>query len=103
MAATRTRPIRPEEVQGVKSGHIPAQIIRIFNELIVKHWNGSQARFTQEDALELILLKTPYARSKVFEESWLDIEPLFRKEGWKVEFDKPGYCEDYTGFWVFRK
>ena len=34
---------------------------------------------------------------------WLDVEGIYRKAGWDVEYDSPGYCEDYPATFKFRK
>jgi hypothetical protein len=32
----------------------------------------------------------------------LDIEDTYREAGWKVEYDKPAYCENYPANFTFR-
>jgi hypothetical protein len=39
----------------------------------------------------------------MFNKHWFDIEDIYRKAGWAVEFDKPGYNESYESFFVFKK
>ena len=62
-------------------------------------------------AMQFIILNAPEgvreiiskAFEKVFKNKWLDVEEVYRKAGWKVEYDKPGYCEDYEAYFVFEK
>jgi hypothetical protein len=42
-------------------------------------------------------------RAVVFDKGWLDVESIFRAEGWKVKYDKPAYCETYKAFFVFSR
>ena len=95
------KPIKPSEVQGKKDSSIPPEIIEAFNELIVENWNGSSAAFKQKDAVGRIRMKLDMSSEDLFKNNYLDIEPLFRKAGWKVEFDKAGFNETYDSFFVF--
>lgn len=103
------KPIRPDQVKNVE--FFPDFVLEAFNELIQQNFNGSRSIFDQNDAIEMILSKTrlqrkiddqpELTRATIFKNGWLDIENVYRKEGWKVEFDKPGYNESYIGFWTF--
>jgi hypothetical protein len=33
----------------------------------------------------------------------MDVEDVYQKAGWEVEFDKPGYNEDYEANFKFSK
>ena len=94
-----TRPIRPDEV--VKT--IPPEVIEIVNEMIKERWNGSSATIMQDDVVRRVCLKMKVMSDAVFDKGWLDFEDVFRAEGWKVTYDKPGYCEDYAAFFRFEK
>lgn len=100
-------PIKPEEVRKLKGERIPEPVIEAFNELIVKHWNGREASFRQEEVLRLAEDKLMIAgrettRAKIFEYRWLDVESAFRDEGWVVQYDKPCMGEDFHAYFVFR-
>ena len=101
-------PIKPDEVADHKRKVvIPEKVFEAFNELIAKHWNGRTARFAQDEVVELILKK--YARSKtvtrssIFDNHWLDVEPVYREAGWKVVYDSPAYNETYASTFQFTK
>ena len=88
--------IKPSEVVELKKNNIPQEVFDAFNELIAKNWDGHSATVLQKDVVDLIISKftspvNPYA------EHWLDIEDIYRNEGWIVEYDKPGWNEDYSG------
>ncbi len=101
-------PIRPREVARAKAASIPEEVFEAFNELIAQGWNGRFANVRQKDAADRAVLKMkardPSAtRAALYDNGWMDVEDAYRKAGWKVEYDKPGYCEDYDAFFRFSK
>lgn len=40
---------------------------------------------------------------EVYRRRLLDVEELYRASGWKVEYDKPAYCEDFEAYFKFSK
>lgn len=92
-------PIRPCDVKH----EIPDFIIEAVNKLIQEKWNGHEAHIYQDEILDAIDFDLHgITRDEVFDKCWLDVEPLYRKRGWKVEYDKPAYCEDYKAYFVFK-
>lgn len=103
------KPIRPEDVPAKKAAAIPDEAIAAFNELIAENMSGRYARVTQADAIDRIVAKFAHqsvrldqVRARIFAEGWLDVEEIYRAAGWRVEYDKPGFNEDYGAFWTFR-
>ena len=96
-------PITPDEVVAKKAELIPSGVIEAFNELIAKHFDGSSATIKQEEVVALIREKMNCTRNKVFDEKWLDIEPLFNDVGWRVDYDKPAYNENYEATFEFSR
>jgi hypothetical protein len=94
-----TKPINPNDVIKI----VPDQVIASFNELIQESWTGHKATVFQDEAVARIQSKMDCPRATIFAKGWLDVESLFRKEGWTVKFDKPAYCETYKAFFVFSK
>jgi len=41
------------------------------------------------------------AEANIFDNHWLDVEPIFEDCGWKVEYDKPGFNENYPATFKF--
>jgi hypothetical protein len=37
----------------------------------------------------------------LYDNHYLDFEAAFKANGWHVEYDSPGYCEDYEAHWKF--
>lgn len=96
-----TKPITPAEVEVNITK--PDEVIEVFNELICKYWDGHQAHFRQDEAVKLISKRINKSQSFLFENYYLDIEPLYRNAGWLVVYDKPGYNETYPETFTFSK
>lgn len=101
------KPITPAEVVKRKVELMPAGVIEAFNDLIAERWDGHSASVKQNDAVVAVMAKLKQSmpdlkREDLFEKHWLDVEDLFRKAGWSVAYDKPGYNEDYDAYWVFK-
>lgn len=96
-------PIKPGEIQEVKNSSIPDKVLEVFNQLITDNWNGRSSTFKQEEVVEILVDQHEFDKSEIFDKHWLDVEPLFRSQGWIVEYDKPGYCETYAATFTFRK
>lgn len=106
------KPITPQEVGVAKAASLPPKVIGAWNDLIVAKWNGSSARILQKEALAAIVKAMwPNADpdtdlpewNTVRAKGWLDIEEMYRAQGWKVEYDRPGYCESYDAHFIFSK
>jgi hypothetical protein len=105
------KPIKPSEVAKTKLDNTPPFVIDICNKLIAKYWDGHRSEFTLKEVRDLIekevdvrdLYATNYNASDLHRliTSWLDIEEIYRKEGWEVVFDRPYYNETYNAFFRF--
>ena len=98
-----TKPIKPSEVSKTREASIPDEIIEIFNELITKDWDGDSATVNQNTAVALASKKLNMSRQDIFDKHYMDVEGIFRKAGWVVEYDKPGYNETYDATFKFSK
>jgi hypothetical protein len=96
-------PIKPSEVSDAKNQTIPDEIIQIFNDLIVEKWDGKAACIKQPEIVASIEEKTTFSWNEIFDRHFLDVEDLFRKAGWLVEYHKPAFNEAYHAFFVFSK
>lgn len=102
----KVKPISPQEV----NHEIPDCIIEAVNMLINKKWDGHSVTIYQDEILEIVSVENPepdyngdkLPRKEIFDNHWLDIEPLYRKQGWDVEYDKPGYNESYRAYFIFK-
>ena len=100
----RGRPIKPDEVEEFikKKKKIPEFIFDIFNDLIQEAALEQNKIFKvlQKDVVQRVNKKTG---TKDWPRWWLDVEEDYRNEGWKVEYDKPAYCESYDPRFYFEK
>lgn len=109
------KPMSPSEVLANKVHVLPPEVIRAVNQLLTERFDGHQARFNQEEIVNKIIYmfadldtngrggSVNCTKEKIYEKHWLDFEPIYRQEGWVVEYDNPGYNESYTPNWKFRK
>ncbi len=102
------KPIRPSEVVDAKEVSIPDEVIIAFNKLIVENWKTSYnyAVVQQDDVVAVITedMKLNDMNSQmIFSKNWLDVEGIYRKAGWDVEFYKPGYNETGNSYFRFSK
>jgi hypothetical protein len=94
-------------VVDVKSTQIPEDVIVAWNEVIAEHYSEGASKFTQDVIIKRIIDKMKATgargidRSEVFAKHWLDVEDLYRANGWKVDYDKPGYNETYESHFTF--
>ncbi len=107
----KIEPISPKDIADAKKNIIPDYVIKTFNDLIAKNYNGNSATVTQDEVVNALLqycadqsgeVLNKY-RDDIFNEHWLDVEEIYSKAGWKVKYDKPAFCENYGAYWVFKK
>ena len=98
----KVRPIKPEDIVAAKKKTFPNEVLSSFNELIAKNWDGHSATIKQNEVVALMVEKG-LRREQIFDNGWLDVEDAYRAAGWKVEYDKPGYCETYPATFTFTR
>jgi hypothetical protein len=102
MSAEKVRPIRPEDVANEKVKIFPDEVFLAFNELITQNFSSGYATILQDDIVNRMVSKG-LNRSDIYKNGWLDVEDVYRKAGWKVEYDKPGYNESYEPSFKFSR
>lgn len=98
------KPIKPEEILKLKETILPDQVIEAVNEIIAENYNNGTSSFFQKDLIAKIISKMKDDKitdSDVFKNKWLNIESIYRNNGWKVSYDKPGYNESYEPSFTF--
>jgi hypothetical protein len=98
---TMAGPIKPIEVVQAKTNSLPDEVFEVFNAAIVAAWNGHVATVTQDKVSHQIATALGITRAEVFERHLLDVEESYRRAGWDVEYDKPGYNETYLATFRF--
>jgi len=96
------KPITPKEAAEQKVASIPEAVIEAFNELIAKEFRAGTATVLQGDVVQLASSKMGVSPAN-FDYDDLNVEPMYRKAGWKVEYDKPGFNETYPATFKFTK
>lgn len=92
--------ITPQELRKQVTGH--PTVIQAINELMAESGKTNRIKLFQKDIVARITTLDSQLTSKyVFDKHLLDIEDVYREQGWKVEYDKPGYSESYEAFFVF--
>jgi len=97
--------ISPQDVAVQKAEAMPDAVLEVWNNLIAMRYSGSGRVYVHQcDAIAALMPLTPNGNSRqhIFDNGWLDIEPIFRAAGWYVNYDKPGYNETYEPIFTFR-
>lgn len=98
--------ITPQEVRQKAGSHIPPQVIDVVNDLILKNVRIYENRPRGFTSYEVRLEKDEVVKAiedvlGKCETHWLDFEPIFRRAGWDVVYDRPAYNEMYNAFYTF--
>lgn len=97
-------PISPDDASLIHATTLPDEVIEVFNDLIVEAMGGGRcAKVLQTVAADRVATRMGIPRQQVFDRHLLDVEAYYRDAGWKVEYDKPGYCETYEANFTFSK
>ena len=94
------QPIMPKDVVDEKIQNFPDAVIESFNELITQNAREGHSTILQEDVVKLMVEKG-LKRDEIFDRHWLDVEDVYRKVGWNVKYDAPGYNETYPPMFIF--
>lgn len=100
----KINPLKPKDVSDLVESRIPVEVIESVNEMIREKWNGYSAYFLEKDLVNLIMTKMPEGTTSkdLYTKHYLDFENLYRKEGWEVYYDKPGFNESYDASFMFK-
>lgn len=97
----KVKPITPDEVADKKLNVFPDAVFETFNTLISQKAVGKRSiRIETKEAVDL-MVKKGLKEDDIFENGWLNIEDVYRQAGWKVEYDKPAYNENYEPHFTF--
>lgn len=79
--------VKPHELAAKKPGISP-MVIRAFNELIAKKWDGSRAVLNQKEVAEHVAKAVGVSVMDVFNNGLLNIEEVFQQAGWDITYSK---------------
>lgn len=99
-------PVKPQNVKSLKdefdlekSKNIPAFIIEEFNKLIIENYSGYRTVVFQDKLVENVLKNNPeIEKSEIFIKNWLNVEPLYRNQGWVVNYCSNSMDRNYFEF-----
>lgn len=95
----------PEDVLKKRNEMIPDFVITAFNDLLTENYQEDETIIKQEDAIRKILeYSTDYelTREAIFKKHYLDIENLYRNNGWEVDYEKPAFDERFEPYFIFK-
>lgn len=98
-----SQPIRPSEMSKARAKSLPGEVIDVFNQLIVREWDGRQSVVLEKEVCRLIASRLGISSDEVYRRRLLDVEDTYRAAGWMVVYDQPAYCESYDAYFVFLK
>ena len=95
------KPLTPKEV--LDNPEIPNYVIEAINDLLRQKYRGKPCVITQQLIVKRIMDKAPEGVTKatLVDNGYMDFEPLYKKFGWDVVYDKPGYCESGSAKFTF--
>jgi len=98
----KSKPITPKELDSTLGSDIPDVIITVVNEMLKKAYRkGQSVTLLQKDIVREVVKRSEYTSAQIYENNWMDFEPIFEKAGWRVDYDKPAYCETYDASFKF--
>jgi len=97
----KSNAISPEDIDTNMEDIIPKYVTDAVNTLIKKNYRGSSFIIKQKEIIAEIQKKKQVTPEYLFENKYLDFEDIYRNKGWKVDYDKPGYSENYDAFFKF--
>lgn len=100
MNSERRAPVKPSEVAERQAEVFPGEVIQVVNELLLNRGGGKQVVIKQRDIVKR-LVALGIKEKDIYQNHWLDFEPMYRAAGWKVSYDKPGYNEPGEAYFLF--
>ena len=98
----KVKPLSPKDINNDMENIIPDVVIKAVNNLLKKEFRGSSVKLLQKDVIsEISKLDDSMTSKKLFDNNWMDFESLFKKYGWSVVYDGPGYNETYEPNYEF--
>ena len=103
------KPITPKEAAKSKETLIPQEVVAAVNSVLASRFTDSRAgiKITLKEIVDLAREKfeqngkEPPSAQSFYDNKWLDIEPIYKKAGWTVVFDKPAFNENYAANFIF--
>lgn len=98
-------PLTPEVAMQSHYKNVPGKVIECWNKCIQENLQvrGKKvsSRFLLEELSDKIKQEMECSHDEAQKKGWFDLEDVFRKQGWKVSYDQPGYNESYKAHYEF--
>jgi len=103
MAKKEVQAIKPSDIMDNLNTIIDPAVIQAVNEILKEKFRGDSVTILQKEIVSRAIKINPKLTSDIlYKNHHLDFEPIFRKAGWSVRYDKPGYNESYEATFEFR-
>lgn len=97
------KPVSPDQLANQDEHDIHPSMIRAIN-ILLSRFDGYSLNLTQREIVEKFLnLEPNMKRSDVFDNNYLDFIGIYRRAGWDIVYDRPGYNESYEPNYTFKK
>ncbi len=96
-------PIKPEDLDLLKEESIPEWVFELFNNAIVKDWDGKESVVKQWQIVRDMVASGKCLENDIFDKGYLDVESVYRKVGWNVVYKKADYFDRNSSSFLFSK
>lgn len=95
-------PMRPGDAAKHKANLIPQEVFDTYDTLIAQNLGHGSATVYLSDLVDALIaggLATSFDDAQ--KKGYLDVEDVYRQNGWTVRFEKPGFNEGRRQHFVF--
>lgn len=98
--------LSPQDIIDDLGNIIPKSVIQGVNNLLKLKYRGDSVVLYQNEIIKEIMKiekqnNGTLTRQQLFDNHYMDFEPIFSQAGWKVVYDNPGYNETYEANFTF--
>lgn len=97
----KVQPLPANQINSSKPYEIPELVIVLVNNMLKEAWDRGSAILHTKDIMQKLKLAFDKTEKEILEMHWLDIEPIYRKAGYNVEYVKPAYGEQGEPYFKF--
>lgn len=98
------RAFSPSEAISAQYANIPDVVYDAVNQLLARGAALKYITLRKDEVIDLAMsLDTTLERRMFFDNHWLDFEPAYRQQGWKVNYESPDRGDTHNGYWDFQR
>ena len=98
-------PLTPHEAVQQKLEDVPEKVLNCWNKIIKSNLDKTNSsvtsRFTLDELAKMISSEMACSFDVAQSKGWFDLEPLFIKSGWNVQFHRASYADDFDSYFYF--